>query len=117
MFDIICCLMFFGSFGVVVIGVLFVCGGNDFFFIFVFLLLGKNFFVVGVVGLILVWIDFNCEFVLCKVVEQFKFDIGVIVKLVVKDFVKIFDDFIIQVFIGKGFDVVIVVYDVIGCMV
>ncbi|MBD4630111.1 maltose ABC transporter substrate-binding protein, partial [Xanthomonas citri pv. citri] len=42
------------------------------------------------------WTDSNREPVLRKVAEQFKSDTGVTVKLAVKDFAKIPDDFITQ---------------------
>ena len=52
-----------------------------------------------------------------KVAEQFKSDTGVTVKLAVKDFAKIPDDFITQAPTGKGPDAAIAAHDATGRMV
>ncbi|MDU5025787.1 MAG: extracellular solute-binding protein [Cutibacterium avidum] len=63
------------------------------------------------------WTDSNREPVLRKVAEQFKSDTEVTVKLAVKDFAKIPDDFITQVPTGKGPDAAIAAHDGTGRMV
>lgn len=63
------------------------------------------------------WTDSNREPVLRKVAEQFKSDTGVTVKLAVKDFAKIPDDFITQAPTGKGPDAAIAAHDATGRMV
>lgn len=68
-------------------------------------------------GEILVWTDSNREPVLKKVAQQFKTDTGVSVKLAVKDFAKIPDDFLTQVPTGKGPDAAIAAHDGTGRMV
>ncbi len=68
-------------------------------------------------GEITVWIDANREPVLKTVANQFKADTGVTVKLVVKDFNGIRDDFITTAQTGKGPDVIIGAHDWAGKLV
>ena len=65
-------------------------------------------------GAITVWTDSNREPVLKPVAAQFKADTGVDVKLVVKDFGKLADDFVTQVPTGKGPDASIMPHDATG---
>ena len=68
-------------------------------------------------GAITVWTDSNREPVLKPVAAQFKADTGVDVKLVVKDFGKLADDFVTQVPTGKGPDASIMPHDATGRLV
>lgn len=68
-------------------------------------------------GSITVWTDSNRESVLKPVAAQFKADTGVDVKLVVKDFTKLADDFVTQVPTGKGPDASIMPHDATGRLV
>lgn len=68
-------------------------------------------------GSITVWTDSNREPVLKPVAAQFKADTGVDVKLVVKDFGKLADDFVTQVPTGKGPDASIMPHDATGRLV
>lgn len=68
-------------------------------------------------GTITVWTDSNREPVLKPVAAKFKTDTGVTVKLVVKDFGKLADDFVTQVPTGKGPDASIMPHDATGRLV
>ncbi|MFC6359086.1 sugar ABC transporter substrate-binding protein [Luteococcus peritonei] len=68
-------------------------------------------------GSITVWTDSNRAPVLKPVAAQFKADTGVDVKLVVKDFGKLADDFVTQVPTGKGPDASIMPHDATGRLV
>ncbi len=68
-------------------------------------------------GTITVWTDSNREPVLKPVAAQFKEDTGITVKLVVKDFGKLADDFVTQVPTGKGPDASIMPHDATGRLV
>lgn len=109
--------MLLGSLGVAAIGVLSACGSNDSPSTSASSSSGKNSSAAGAAGSILVWTDSNREPVLRKVAEQFKSDTGVTVKLAVKDFAKIPDDFITQAPTGKGPDAAIAAHDATGRMV
>ena len=89
--------MLFGGLGVAAVGVLSACGGNDSPSSSASSASGAASSAAGAAGSILVWTDSNREPVLRKVAEQFKSDTEVTVKLAVKDFAKIPDDFITQV--------------------
>ena len=109
--------MLFGGLGVAAVGVLSACGGNDSPSSSTSSASGAASSAAGAAGSILVWTDSNREPVLRKVAEQFKSDTGVTVKLAVKDFAKIPDDFITQVPTGKGPDAAIAAHDGTGRMV
>lgn len=68
-------------------------------------------------GELTVWVDSNREPVLKTVAEKFKADTGVTIKLVVKDFNSIRDDFITTAQTGKGPDVIIGAHDWTGKLV
>ncbi|MGO4957577.1 sugar ABC transporter substrate-binding protein [Luteococcus sp. Sow4_B9] len=68
-------------------------------------------------GSITVWTDSNREPILKPVAAKFKADTGVDVKLVVKDFGKLADDFVTQVPTGKGPDASIMPHDATGRLV
>nr|WP_290127232.1 maltose ABC transporter substrate-binding protein [Cutibacterium avidum] len=109
--------MLFGGLGVAAVGVLSACGGNDSPSSSASSASGAASSAAGAAGSILVWTDSNREPVLRKVAEQFKSDTEVTVKLAVKDFAKIPDDFITQVPTGKGPDAAIAAHDGTGRMV
>ena len=109
--------MLLGSLGAAAISVLSACGGNDSPSPSTSSTSGKSSSAAGAAGSILVWTDSNREPVLRKVAEQFKSDTGVTVKLAVKDFAQIPDDFITQVPTGKGPDATIAAHDATGRMV
>ena len=109
--------MLLGSLNVAAIGVLSACGSNDSPSTSASSSSGKSSSAAGATGSILVWTDSNREPVLRKVAEQFKSDTGVTVKLAVKDFAKIPDDFITQAPTGKGPDAAIAAHDATGRMV
>lgn len=68
-------------------------------------------------GSITVWTDSNREPVLKPLAAKFKADTGVSIKLVVKDFGKLADDFVTQVPTGKGPDASIMPHDATGRLV
>lgn len=68
-------------------------------------------------GTITVWTDSNREPVLKPLAAKFKADTGVSIKLVVKDFGKLADDFVTQVPTGKGPDASIMPHDATGRLV
>ncbi|MDO4413019.1 maltose ABC transporter substrate-binding protein [Cutibacterium sp.] len=105
--------MLLGSLGAAAVGLLSACGGND----EPAANSSASSQAPAAAGSILVWTDSNREPVLRTVAEQFKKDTGVTVKLAVKDFAKIPDDFITQVPTGKGPDAVITAHDSTGRMV
>ena len=117
MSDMIRRSMLLGSLNVAAIGVLSACGSNDSPSTSASSSSGKSSSAAGATGSILVWTDSNREPVLRKVAEQFKSDTGVTVKLAVKDFAKIPDDFITQAPTGKGPDAAIAAHDATGRMV
>ena len=68
-------------------------------------------------GTLTVWVDADRAGVLEDIAAQFKEDKGIEVKLVVKDFGDIRDDFITQVPTGKGPDIIVGAHDWLGKLV
>ena len=68
-------------------------------------------------GTLTMWVDADRASVLKDIAAQFKEDKGVEVKLVVKDFGDIRDDFVTQVPTGKGPDIIVGAHDWLGKLV
>ncbi len=68
-------------------------------------------------GTLTMWVDADRATVLKDIAAQFKKDKGVEVKLVVKDFGDIRDDFVTQVPTGKGPDIIVGAHDWLGKLV